>query len=417
MSRIPAMKARLVSAPRAAVKPWLLGGTLLLVAALGATISAHEMSESRWLDPAKDAEALPTSGGILFWQGDAQIAGFRNTHTLSSTRFIEAGDRARFLPHQPYDFSGLRYQVDGQEYDLDAFMQHNHVAGLLVIKDGEIRLERYGLGNQPHHRWVSFSMTKSVVSLLTGAAIEDGYIGSVDDPVTDYLPQMKDSSYDGVRIKDVLQMASGTDWNEDYADPNSDVASSPGNMLALMHFLGSKERIAEPGARFNYNTGETNLAGAIVRAAIGNNLAAYLSEKIWKPWGMGSDAYWMSHGPNGGELGGCCIAANLRDWGRLAMFVLNDGQLDDGSRVLPADWMKASTTPSPGSDQYGYLWWLEDNGAFRASGIFGQGVYFQPDENLAIVVFSAWPEATSRDHYELHRNAMFRAVETELKAQ
>lgn len=388
-----------------------------LCSILGATAAAHEMSERRWLDPADDQEALPSSGSILFWQGDTQIAGFRNTHALSATRFIEAGETARFLPQQSHDFSALSYQIDDVEYDLDAFMQHNHVAGLLVIKDGEIRLERYGLGNQPHHRWVSFSMTKSVVSLLTGAAIQDGYIGSVDDPVTDYLPQMKGSSYDGVRVKDVLHMASGTDWNEDYADPNSDVASSPGNMLALMHFLGSKERIAEPGTRFNYNTGETNLAGAIVRAAIGNNLAAYLSEKIWKPWGMGADAYWMSHGPSAGELGGCCIAATLRDWGRLATFVLNEGQLDNGQQVLPAGWMAESTTASPASEQYGYLWWLEENGAFRASGIFGQGVYFNPEEDLAIVVFSAWPEATSRGHYELHRNAMFRAVEAELKGR
>ncbi len=384
---------------------------------MGAALNAHEMSEPRWLAPSEDIEMLPEGGSILFWQGDTQIAGFRNTHRLSSTRYIESGEQARYLPKDTHDFGQLSYQIDNVSYDLDDFMQHNHVAGLLVLKDGEVRLERYGLGNQPHHRWVSFSMTKSVVSLLTGAAIADGYIGSVEDPVTDYLPQMKGSSYDGVRIRDVLQMASGTDWNEDYADPESDVASSPGDMLELMHFLGSKQRIAEPGTRFNYNTGETNLAGAIVRAAIGNNLSAYLSEKIWKPWGMGADAYWMSHGPNGGELGGCCIAATLRDWGRLATFVLNDGQLDDGTNVLPPGWMQESTAPSPASDQYGYLWWLEDNGAFRASGIFGQGVYFNPDEKLAIVVFSAWPEATSRQHLELHRNAMFRAVETELVSQ
>lgn len=380
-------------------------------------IMAHDMSEPRWLDPAMDQDALSGSGGLLFRQGDAQIAGFRNTHLVSPTRHIQAGQRQRFLPQQPYNFTQLNYEIDGISYGLDDFMQHNHVAGLLVLKEGEVRLERYGLGNEPHHRWVSFSMTKSVVSLLTGAAIQDGYIGSVEDPVTDYLPQMQGSSYDGVKIRDVLQMASGTDWNEDYADPDSDVASSPGDMLELMHFLGSKERIAEPGARFNYNTGETNLAGAIVRAAIGNNLSAYLSEKIWKPWGMAGDAYWMSHGANGGELGGCCIAATLRDWGRLSLFVLNDGQLDDGTAVLPADWMDQSTSPSPASDQYGYLWWLEENGAFRASGIFGQGVYFNPDENLAIVVFSAWPEATSRQHFERHRNAMFRAVEAELRSE
>ncbi|ALO47504.1 serine hydrolase domain-containing protein [Pseudohongiella spirulinae] len=374
---------------------------------------AQTGNDARWLDPAQDAANLPTGGSILFWRDDQQIAGFRNTHLLSPVRHIQRGDSVMELPRDERDFSSLQYEVAGQQFTFDDYMRHNHVGGVLVLKDGKVLLERYGLGNTERTRWVSFSMTKSIVSLLTGAALHDGYINSIEDPVTDYLPQLKGSSYDGVTIKHVLQMASGTDWNEDYADPNSDVATSPNDMLELMRFMGSKPRVATPGERFNYNTGETNLAGAIVRAAIGNNLAAYLSEKIWKPWGMEADATWISHGPNGGELGGCCIAPTLRDWGRLALLVLNDGVLHDGTRVVPEGWISESIAPSPGSDNYGYLWWLNGDGTFRASGIFGQGIYFNPQENLTIVVQGAWPQATGAS-FAAHRDAFFSAVSASL---
>lgn len=366
-------------------------------------------AQARWLDPAQDEQNLPVTDGILFWSGDQQIAGFRNISTLSPVRHITRGDNVFALPREQRDFSNLRYTVNGEQFSLPQYMEHNHVGGLLVIKNGEIALEQYGLGNGEEHQWISFSMTKSVVSMLIGAAIKDGYIQSVDDPVTDYLPQMKGSSYDGVSIKHVLQMASGVQWNEDYADPASDVATSPNDMLALMKFMGEKPRVAVSGERFNYNTGETNLAGAIVRSAIGNNLAAYLSEKIWKPWGMESDATWVSHGPGGGELGGCCISPTLRDWGRFALFIMNDGVLHDGTRVVPEGWIAESTAPSPGSDGYGYLWWLEDEGVFRASGIFGQAIYFNPAEDLVIVAQGAWPQATGA-RFAQHRDGLFKAV-------
>jgi CubicO group peptidase (beta-lactamase class C family) len=383
----------------------LIGGVLALI--LGGAAAAQ--TEHRFLDPATDLQNLPGDGSILFWQGDQQIAGFRNTRLLSPVREIQRGDTVKPLPRAERDFSALRYTLNGDTFSMDDYMQHNHVGGLLVLKDGQIALERYGLGNDENTLWVSFSMTKSVVSLLTGAAIEDGYIRSVDDMVTDYLPQLKGTSYDGVSVKHVLQMASGTDWNEDYADPRSDVATSPNDMLELMKFMGAKPRVAPPGERFNYNTGETNLAGAIVRAAIGNNLAAYLTEKIWKPWGMEADANWISHGPNGGELGGCCISPTLRDWGRLAMLVMNGGVLADGTRVVPENWIAESTAPSPGSDGYGYLWWLNQDGSYRASGIFGQGIYFNPQQNLIIVVQGAWPQATGA-RFAAHRDAFFHAI-------
>ncbi|MDP2285230.1 MAG: serine hydrolase, partial [Pseudohongiella sp.] len=212
----------------------------VLSSMLAASVSAQSQPAARWLDPAQDLQNLPRDVSILFWSGNQQIAGFRNIALLSPVRQISRGEYVKALPTAPRDLSALTYSVAGEQHSLPDFMQHNHVAGLLVLKNGEIAHEAYGLGNREDHLWVSFSMTKSVVSMLTGAAIADGYIGSVEDMVTDYLPQLKGSSYDNVRVRHVLQMASGTDWDENYADPQSDVATSPNDMLELMKFMGSK---------------------------------------------------------------------------------------------------------------------------------------------------------------------------------
>ncbi|MDK1025473.1 MAG: serine hydrolase domain-containing protein, partial [Gammaproteobacteria bacterium] len=239
------------------------------------------------------------------------------------------------------------------------------------------------------------------------------FIKSLDDKVTDYVPLLKGTSYSDVTVRNVLQMASGTEWNEDYDDPESDVNTMPAGVLNLLQVLGSKPNVAEPGDKFNYNTAETNLAGIIVRAAIGNNLATYLSHKIWVPFGMESDAVWLLHGPGQGELGGCCINATLRDYGRLGLFAMQQGVLADGTRILPDGWMKESTTPSKGTDFYGYLWWLGKD-AYAARGIFGQLIYVNPDQNLVIATHSAWDKAGSRAYYT-HRGAFINAVVTYLE--
>lgn len=339
----------------------------------------------------------------------AQIERFR-TPGLRNSRLVENGEQVLPLPMVPTDFSDLRYRVDGQSYSIDDFMDHNHVAGLLVLKDGDIRLERYGLGNDEDSVWISYSMAKSVTSLLYGAALADGYLQNLDAKVTDYLPAMKGSAYDGATLRHLLQMASGVQWNETYSDPNSDVGNYPGgDVVEMMQFLGAKPRVAAPGDVFNYSTGETDLAGVVLRAAIGNNLSTYLTHKIWSHM-MESPAWWATHGVGGGERGGCCIYATLRDYGRLGLFVMNDGVLPDGTRVLPEGWVRESTTPSPASDGYGYLWWLEGDGVFRASGIYGQGIYFNPSSDTVIVVLSAWLTA-SGGPWGAHRNALFKAVD------
>lgn len=383
---------------------------LTSIAACILLAGAAQAADRRWLDPAQDPSNLPTSGSLLTWQGNDQIIAYRNIEKLLPVRPVPAGDYTLELPKKSRDFSDFRYKVEDQSFTLEDYLQRNEVAGLLIVKDGEIHLERYRFGNTENSRWVTYSMAKSVVSMLTGAALKDGYIRSLDDKVSDYLPHLEGSSYDDVSIRHVLQMASGVEWNEDYADPKSDVANIPSNVLDMFELLGSKERVAPPGEVFNYNTGETNLAGAVLRAAIGNNLATYMTHKIWKPFGMEADANWLLHEQGAGERGGCCISATLRDYGRLGLFALSNGKLPDGSQVLPEGWMRDSTTPSEGSDGYGYLWWLEGKGVYRAAGIFGQGIYINPRSNLVIVTLGAWNTAVGRE-YGQHRDGFFEAVD------
>lgn len=347
------------------------------------------------LDPAEDEQRLksidPTA--TLFWGPADKVVGFRNMEQLTPTRRIEAAAEVLALPASPQDIGAVQVRFDDGAMTVDEYFEAHDTAGLLVIQDGEVLYERYGLGNTADSRWVSFSVAKSVVAMLIGAAIQDGYIQSVDEKVADYLPRLADSPYAETSIRNLLQMASGVAWNEDYADPQSDVASASWETIKLYDFLNEKARVAPPGERFNYNTAETNLAGTLLRSAIGNNLSTYLEDKIWKPFGMEADALWQLTEPAGGEFGGCCINATLRDYGRLGMFALADGVLADGNRVLPEGWMAASTAPSQGYAGYGYFWWLNPNGSYSASGIFGQGIHIVPEKSLVIAVHSAWEHA------------------------
>ncbi len=366
-------------------------------------------AEAPMLDPAEDASHLGEVNKFLFWTPEQQVAGYRNIDKVFPTRIISAGRSPYALPEHMVDLNGVQISFEDEVLTTDEYFSQQNVAGLLVIKNGRIVYERYGLGNSKDSLWVSFSVAKSVTSLLIGAAIRDGYIKSIDEKVTDYLPRLKGSSYDQATIRNILQMSSGVQWNEDYADPDSDINSVDGNTLRLYEYLRVKPRDTAPGEEFNYNTAETNLVGTLLRSAIGNNLATYLSVKIWRPFGMASDANWMLSEPGGGEVGGCCISATLRDYGRIGLFALGDGRLPNGTQVLPDNWMAESTSPSKGNAGYGYLWWLNEGGVYRAKGIFGQGIYINPQENVVIALHSARAVASKESDWAL-QNALYIAL-------
>ncbi|NNL30606.1 MAG: serine hydrolase [Gemmatimonadetes bacterium] len=227
--------------------------------------------------------------------------------------------------------------------------------------------------------------------------------------MTQYLPQLRGTAYEGVSLENVLQMVSGVAWNEDYTDPSADVSLEIGMTdRERLAFIGSKPRATDPGTQFNYSTGETHLVGAVLRSAIDGSLAEFLASRIWGPFGMEHPANWRLVEPDGGEHGGCCISASLRDYARIGLFALGDGVLPDGRRVLPAGWMEASTAPSATNPGYGYLWWLSEDG-YSARGIFGQGVFVFPEESTVVALHSAWPEPVGSD-FSTHRDSFIEAV-------
>jgi CubicO group peptidase (beta-lactamase class C family) len=221
-------------------------------------------------------------------------------------------------------------------------------------------------------------------------------------------------------------MSSGVKWNEDYVDPNSDVAKAGGTVTEpgvnpMVSYLRKLPRDKEPGSTFHYNTGETDLVGVLVSKATGKGLAEYASEKIWKPYGMERDGVWMTD-PGGQERGGCCISMTLRDYGRVGQFILDGGKAG-GKQIVPPGYLADATrkeidndTPTSKGYGYGYFWWIPASGDYQAVGIFGQSITTFRKERLIVVTNSAWAKPTGKE-LSAARTAFINAVHDAVKAQ
>lgn len=330
---------------------------------------------------------------VLFWTQEQRNANFRRMEELFPGHVVRAKGPVRLLP------AGKPLAVDPAT--VDAYMKQWNTAGLIVLKDGKVVLERYGLGFDPRGRWTSFSVAKSFTSTLVGAAIKDGYIKSVDEPVTKYIPELAGSGYDGVSIAQLLTMTSGVRWNEDYTDPKSDVARMYSLPLKTgedptIAYMRTLPRESAPGTKWVYKTGETNLIGVLVHRATGRVLSNYLSEKVFGPAGMERDGFWMVD-QTGQEVSGCCLSLTLRDYARMGQFALEGGK----GRV-PANWFAdatrehAPTGAGPGFG-YGYQWWTYPGGLFGGQGIFGQSITVDPKRRIVIAMVSSWPKASDRE--------------------
>ncbi|HWE53556.1 MAG TPA: serine hydrolase [Bryobacteraceae bacterium] len=334
---------------------------------------------------------------------DVQVNTFRHIDRLFPSRKIARGKTVHPLPKSPIQLTDVEFTAGNRKHDLADFLSSDRVAGLLVIKDGRIALEDYELGNTEKSRWVSWSMAKSICSTLAAAALKDGYFSSLDDPLTKYLPELAGGAYGKATVRNVLQMSSGVKWDETYTNPKSDrrhmldlqIGQKPGEII---RFLGSLPNAGEPGTIWKYSTGETQMISAVIHAAIKRPLADYLSEKIWSRYGMEEDGTWWLDSPNGQEIGGSGLSATLRDYGRFGQFVLDGGKIGN-DQVVPEGWFaEAGSSKIIGGkpQDYGYMWWTYGptaapvhQGAFRATGIFGQGIYINPREHVVIVVLSA----------------------------
>jgi len=332
-----------------------------------------------------------------------QVQTFRNAQSLFATRIVRRGAAARPLPYVDAQLLDLQIASRGAQYDLYDYISRNRNAGLLVLKRGQIAFEHYEFGNDERTCWLSMSLAKSISTTLVGAAIQEGLIGSVEDPLTTYLPELEGSAYSGTSIRHLLQMTSGVRWDDGHIDPSTErrqmlelqISQQPGSIL---RYVAHQPRAAEPGTVWNYSTGETHVVGALLYAVTGRWVADYLSEKIWSKLGMEADATWWLEAPRGLEVAGSGFSATLRDYGRFGLFVLNDGIID-GRRVLPEGWVREVAIPREVGGKrvnYGYMWWPVPSAdgsfaddAFSARGIFGQFIYINPREQVVIVVWSS----------------------------
>lgn len=381
-------------------------GAIALALAGGGTWYASLDRETRGL-----IAAMPTDRDVLAWKLDQRDAAFRamdRLPVLAEAR--EALPAANPLPLP----QGKPLTIPG----IDAYMAGQRAAGIVIIQDGKIRFERYGFGFDAKGRWTSFSVAKSFTSTLVGAAIKDGYIKSLEDKVSTYIPGLRGSAYDDVSVRQLLTMSSGVRWNEDYEDPNADVArfneaKPEAGMDATVSYMRKLPRAHPPGEVWHYNTGETNLIGVLVSSATKKPLTQYLQEKLWQPAGMEAKATWLL-GPTGHEIAGCCIQAATRDYARFGLFVLGGGK-----DVVPDDWFAQATTKQkdigePGHG-YGFQWWTYDDGSVAAQGIFGQGIFIDPKRNLVIASNANWTRATLGPEGEA-REAFYRQVQALIDA-
>ncbi|REL29323.1 serine hydrolase domain-containing protein [Thalassotalea euphylliae] len=363
-----------------------------------------------WLSLDKNIRYLmlnqPESTNVLFWTTAQRDAGFQTLEKLDVIPFniIEKGK----LSHELAIEQPLVVADDA----IEKFFKEQRIAGLVVLQNGELRYEKYGLGLTSDDKWTSFSVAKSVTSTLVGAAIKDGYINSLEDKITDYIPDLKGSAYEDVTLAQVLTMTSGVAWDEDYEDPNSDASKfnfhtpEPGidATVSYMHLLG---RANPAGTTFVYSTGETGLIGLLVSNATGKSLASYLSEKVWSKLPVQQDASWLL-GPTNQEISGCCIQATTRDFALFGDFVLNGAQVN-GASIVPEDWFASATTNQVElgeGDGYGFQWWTSAKGHFEGKGIFGQGLYIDPEHQLVIAVNANWEGAMTPASYQ-SRKAMY----------
>ena len=348
--------------------------------------------------------AIPDNHRVLFWPQDKREAAFTQMEKHSDVAVIPAGEIASPLP--------VGKRLEFEEGELEAFFETQHIAGLIVLHKGEIRFEGYSRGFDQEKQWSGFSLAKSITSTLVGMAIKDGYIDSVDSELVKYIPELKGTAYDGVTIEHLLTMSTGVGWSETYK-ANSDVAQfiihkAPDGGDSTISYMSGLKRVAPPGNTFNYNTGEANLAGILVRKATGRSVSEYLSEKIWKPYGMEGDALWALN-EDGVEIGGCCIAARLRDFARYGHFIMDEGKIN-GRSTVPDNWVEDATSVQTSIDAsrgYGYLWWTFQSGIYGAEGIFGQHMRFFPEQDILIVTLSNWPSAGGSDELRENRKAMY----------
>jgi CubicO group peptidase (beta-lactamase class C family) len=363
---------------------------------------------------------------------DRIVNNFRTFDSIWPVSVMEASSNKHIYPKDTVITLPKDFEFNGKSYESVKFLKDSWTTGFLVIQNDSIVFEDYYLGNTESTRNISWSMAKSFISALMGIAVEDGHIKSIDQNVEEYVPELIGSSYEGVSIKDVLQMSTGVKFNEDYGDFYSDI-NRWGRGFALGgsqdDFAATLEREAEPGTINHYVSINTHVLGMIIKRATGRTITDYMQEKLYTPLGMEYNGYWLLDGDNMEMvLGG--LNLTLRDFAKIGSLFLNDGKRN-GTQIVSSDWVKSSVIPDgthvqPGEELgYGYQWWIPegDEGEYLALGIYNQSIYINPTTNTVIVKLSANPKFNDKSfvpssHYseiELFREISNSLVEIEVE--
>lgn len=323
--------------------------------------------------------------GRFIWYNFADV----NDHKIFPSRPLTAPSVKWPYPIASKERGPKTITTKNKEITFDEYLVQNKTLAFLIIKDDSILYERYFKGYSKENIVPSFSVAKSVCSILIGCAIDDKLIQSVNDPVTLYIPELKKNGFDNVTIKHVLQMTSGLDFNESYVNPFGHAATFYYG-LNLRKAIADLKLSVQPGTQFNYVSGNTQLLGLILERALKTRtVTEYLQEKLWSPMGMEYDASWSIDSKKSGlEKTFCCLNARARDFAKIGSLYLNKGNWK-GQQLVSEKWVKESTKydKSEGSaSYYQYQWWLpSDNGDFMAHGILGQYIYVNPDKKMVIV--------------------------------
>lgn len=279
--------------------------------------------------------------------------------------------------------------MGGKSLPFDTVLKENNTVAFLVIRNDTIQYEKYFNGYERESIVPSFSMAKSITSILIGCAIDDGLIQSVDEPITNYLPELKKNGFEKVTLKHILQMTSGLDFSESYYNPFGEAASFYYG-LNLKREVAKLKLKAQPGTQFEYVSGNTQLLGSVLQKALkGKTITQYFQEKLWTPLEMEYDGSWsLDKEKDGTEKTFCCVNARARDFAKIGRLYLNKGKWN-GKQIVSEKWITESTTvdtTAGGVDYYKYQWWLPTTtGDFMAQGILGQFIYVNPAKNLIIV--------------------------------
>jgi CubicO group peptidase (beta-lactamase class C family) len=331
---------------------------------------------------------------------------FHNMDELFTTRTVPRSGPVWTLSkaEQPLAFS---YTYEGKSYAAEDVLERTYANALIVMKDGRITYERYLNNTGPETRFIAWSMTKSIVSMLVGIAVQEGRIKSIDEPITAYLPELKGGGYDGTSIRQIMEMRSGVDYEEryDFANPSTAQKNHESSLVQnVTRFADAARTIprkSKPGEVFAYKTLDTAVLGWLVERAAGMNISSYMASRFWEPLGAEQPGFFIMDGlPGvGREFTGAGFNATARDFARIGTMVLNDGRGPNG-QIVPAGWLKESTRPSHPEGPtggYGLQWWTAPNSdAFYALGLQGQFIYVDPPSRTVVVKMSFFPPSDTK---------------------